>query len=441
MYKTLSAPHILQIEVSSLCPNRCQHCYNFWRKSGGSVAHANLSLDQADRIMDQIINSKVFHIVLTGGEPLLNKAVTFCILERAVTGGVTTSLNSTLVTLTESDAIRLKNLKVSMVLTSLLGPSEEIHDEIAQKKSAFKKTLRGIQILRKVGVPISVNMVISKKNKHLIRETGNLAKSLGVSSFNATRAGCPGNCFDFSGLSLDLKEFRSYLEELHTFGKENGMAVDVLSAYPLCGIKEVNRYQGFSSRRCMAGVNTLAISASGEVRPCTHLDTNYGNLLYEDLNDIWRRMTEWRNGSLIPETCRSCKVLPWCGGGCRMEAKMRNESLCDIDPYASPLDADYVFEQLKSRSKQDEPLPSVVHINPKIRWRLENFGAVVFTGTRFACYLNPEGFRWLQKIPLDVDIPTLDLSERFGKMQEGFIEGLVLRKVLVPSDSKAQERR
>lgn len=441
MYKTLSAPHILQIEVSSLCPNRCQHCYNFWRKSGGSVAHASLSLDQADRIMDQIINSKVFHVVLTGGEPLLNKAVTFRILERAAIGGVTTSLNSTLVTLTESDAIRLRGLGVSMVLTSLLGPSEEIHDEIAQRKSAFKKTLCGIQILRNAGVPVSVNMVISKKNKHLVRETGNLAKSLGVSSFNATRAGCPGNCFDFSGLSLDLNEFRSYLEELHIFGKENGMAVDVLSAYPLCGIKEVDRYQGFSSRRCMAGVNTLTISASGEVRPCTHLDMNYGNLLEKDLNSIWRRMTEWRDGSLIPETCRSCKVLSWCGGGCRMEAKMRNGSLCNIDPYASPSDADYVFEQLRSRSKQDEPLPSVVRLNPKIRWRPEDFGAVVFAGTKFACYLNPEGFRWLQKIPSDVDLPVVDLATRFGKMQGGFMAGLVLRKVLIPSDPKAQERR
>jgi len=441
MYKTLSAPHVLQIEVSSLCPNRCQHCYNFWRKSGGPVAHASLSLGQANRIMDQIISRRVFHIVLTGGEPLLNKAVTLRILERAAIGSITTSLNSTLITLTESNAIRLKDLRVSMVLTSLLGPSGDIHDEIAQRKLAFKETIHGIQILRNAGIPVSVNMVISKKNKHLVRETGDLVKSLGINSFNATRAGCPGNCFDFSGLSLDLNEFRSYLEELHIFGEKNDMVVDVLSAYPLCGIKEVNRYQGFSSRRCMAGVNTLTISASGEVRPCTHLDMNYGNLLEEDLNDIWCKMTEWRDGSLIPSTCHSCKVLPWCGGGCRMEAKMRNGSLCNIDPYASPSDADYVLEQLRSRIKQDAPLPSVVRLNPKIRWRPENFGAVVFAGTRFACYLNHEGFRWLQKIPSDMDFLTLDLIVRFGKMQEGFIEGLVLRKVLIPSDSKAQERR
>lgn len=441
MYKTLSAPHVLQIEVSSLCPNRCQHCYNFWRKSGGPVAHASLSLSQADRIMDQLINHKVFHIVLTGGEPLFNKAVSFRILERAAISGITTSMNSTLVKLTASDATRLKELKISVVLTSLLGPTAEVHDEMVQRKSAFEETLHGIHVLRSAEVPVSINMVISKKNNHLIRETGNLAKSLGVSSFNVTRAGCPGNCFDFSNFSLNLDEFRSYLGELHTFGNENNMSVDVLSAYPLCGIKEVNKYQDFTSRRCMAGVNTLTISASGEVRPCTHFDESYGNLLEENLANIWHKMTEWRSGSLMPEICRSCKVLPWCGGGCRMEAKMRSGSLCNLDPYASPPDADYVFEQLKSRVKQNTPLPSTVRLNPRIRWRPESFGAVVFNDTRFACYLNSEGFQWLKKLPRNTDLPTADLTEKFERVREGFVEGLVERKVLIPSNSNAQERR
>jgi len=80
-------------------------------------------------------------------------------------------------------------------------------------------------------------------------------------------------------------------------------------------------------------------------------------------------------------------------------------------------------------------------LNPKIRWRPENFGATVFAGTRFACYLNPEGFQWLKRIPFETDLSTVDLTTRYGKMQEGFIEGLVLRKVLISSDFKAQERR
>ncbi len=433
MYKTLSAPHIAQIEVTSLCPNRCQHCYNFWRKSGGFEASASLTLTQADRIVDEIIAHHVFHIVITGGEPLANKATTFHILERAADGGVTTSINSSLISLTKSDVDLIRDLGVKMVMTSILGPNSETHGEIAQNKSAFDLTVKGIRLLQSANVPVSVNMVVSKKNHGLIRETGDLVKSLGVNIFNATRAGCPGNCLDFSDFSLNIEEFRSYLETLHILGKEENMSVDVLSAYPLCGIKDVNRYTGFMGRRCMAGVNTLTISASGEVRPCNHIDTSYGNILQESMSEIWRRMIEWRDGSLMPNICRSCKILPWCGGGCRMEAKMRSGSISNIDPYACPSDSEFVYDQLINRHKTKVALPEIVRLNPKIRRREESFGATIFVDTHFGCYLNPDGFKWLKMLPYGTDLFSANLVERFGRVKDGFIEGLFDRRVLLPS--------
>ena len=431
MYKTLSAPHVVQIEVSSMCTNSCLHCYNFWRQGDGITPPANLSLEQADQIMDQLVACKVFHLVLTGGEPLLNKKTLFGILERANKDGMTAGVNSTLITLTENDAVKLKELGVIVVLTSLLGPTAKTHDKIAQQNSAFEKTIQGIRILQQAQVPVSVNMVVSKKNQHLIRGTAELVKSLGLKSFNATRAGCPGNCSDFSEFSLDLQEFRSCMEELHTIGIEKKLSVDTLSSSPLCGIKEVNRYQKFSNRRCMAGINTVTISATGDVRPCGHLEINYGNLLRENLSDIWKRMTKWRDGSMIPVTCKSCKVLPWCGGGCRMEAKMRNGSLLELDPYASPPDVDYVFTQLTSHDKKELFLPATVRVNPRMRWRSEDFGAAFFVGARFACYLNHKGLKLIQGLPRNDDLSTSYLVDKLGKDQDKFVADLIERGILV----------
>ena len=143
-------------------------------------------------------------------------------------------------------------------------------------------------------------MVISQKNKNFVRETAHLVKSLGLPHFSSTRAGCPGNCLDFSELSLDLEEFREYLETLHAAGIEEQMAVGVLESYPLCGIKEVTRYKVFTGRRCLAGVTTLTVASDGTVRPCSHLDVHYGNLLTEELPVVWKRMAMWRDGSLLP---------------------------------------------------------------------------------------------------------------------------------------------
>jgi len=434
LYKTLSAPHIVQIEVSAMCTNRCLHCYNFWRQNDGYMTLTNPSLEKVDRIMDQLIAHRVFNLVLTGGEPLLNKEGMFRILERAIESDMATSVNSTLVTLDKKDATKFKELRVSTVLTSLLGPTAEIHNQIVQRNLAFEETIHCIKILQQAKVPVSVNMVISKKNHHLILETAKLVKSLGLKNFNATRASCPGNCCDFSEFSLSLQEFRLYLENLNTIGKEENMLVDALSSYPLCGIKEVNRYQRLSSRRCMAGVNTITVSAMGDVRPCGHFDVSYGNLLREDLSSIWQRMTEWRDGRMLPVTCQSCKVLPRCGGGCRMEAKMRRGSPSELDPYASPSDADYVYGQLTSRDKKSFTLPSTVRLNPKMRWRPESFGAALFVGARFACYLNSAGLKLIQNLPRDIDLSTTNLIERLEASQENFVEGLIERGVLVSTN-------
>ncbi len=438
MYKKLSAPQVVQIELSSLCPNNCQHCYNFWRNKGDNKGCSlegspNMSINQIEAIMDQLIEYRIFHIILTGGEPLLNKNVLFRAIEKAKENGITTSINSTLTTLNDRDCAKLKKLEVSIVMTSILGPNPGIHDQLVEKHGAFQQTVEGINLLQKFNVPVAINMVVTKKNKMYILETMHLAKELGLKSFNCTRAGCPGNCKDFNKYSLDVTEFRQYLKDLRSYGLEEGLNTDALSSYPFCGVKEIDEYKNLSKRRCMAGINTVAISATGDVRPCTHLDKDYGNMLAENLDEIWDRMTEWRDGSLIPSICKACKVLPWCGGGCRMEAKMRSGSLSELDPYSLPENSDTVYNLLKKRKVEEIEIPPKVKVNPKIRWRPESFGAAMFLGTRLACYLNNDGIKLFTELAEYKDLTREVFIEKCNIIGEGFAEGLVHKKVMMPS--------
>lgn len=369
MYKTLCAPLVIQIEISADCTNRCLHCYNFWRKDKELISENNLSSESIDKIIEQLIKIKVFHVVFTGGEPFLNKSVLFQAIEKLRAANITIGINSNLIPLNFADAKRLIQLNVVSVLTSIMAPNAKIHDEIAQFKGAFEKTIRGIRILQKVGISPMVNMVISQKNKYLLRETALFVKSLGIKHFNSTRAGCPGNCENFSELSISLPEFRNYLEELYVIGKQEKISVGVLESYPLCAIKDIKRYKSFIGRRCSAGIITMTIAVNGDVRPCSHLDVIYGNIFSKTISSIWGLMKEWRDGSLLPYECRICKILAWCGGGCRMEAKMRNGSFITLDPYAVLSDVEYVFSELfKIRRKISDSFPSTFQLNPKTRW-------------------------------------------------------------------------
>ncbi len=432
MYKTLSAPLVSQVEISDRCNIKCMHCYNFWRKDCSQTKLNDISLKAIDRVMDQLASYHVFHTVFTGGEPLLNKKVLFRALERAQNGDITTGINSNLNPLTRGDAKLLKSLRVTNVLTSVMAHTSEIHDKLAQCSGAFERTIQGIRFLQEVGVPVSVNMVVSQQNKGIISDTARFVKSLGVKHFNATRAGCPGNCSDFSDMSLSVQEFRDYLDELHDIGEKEHIGVGVLESYPLCAIKEIKKYKDFTGRRCMAGVTTITVAADGSVRPCSHLDVGYGNIFNEDLDVIWKRMQEWRNGDFLPTRCRTCKLLSQCGGGCRMEAKMRSGSFASLDPYVSLEDVEYAASQLvKAERQQCTHLPLAFKVNPKVRWRTEAFGAVVFIGSRFKCYLNAAATKLLQNLVFGRSYQLSDFAESFGDNVDHFLEKLYNRQLFV----------
>lgn len=431
LYQTLSAPINCQLELTTSCNHNCSHCYNFWRKD---LERRDSSLGKAavSEIVKKLADAKVFDIIITGGEPLMKYDVlTHCIREaRDAELGI--SLNSNLVPLTRVRARELHSLGIKQVLISLMGPSAEVHDEIARSKGSFERVVRNIQMAQEEGIQIVVNMVISKANLLYIKSTAKLVSSIGVKKFAATKAGCPGNCLDFSQFSLSKGEFQQYLQDLQEIGEELNLATDALEGYPLCGIGDLDRYYSFIGRKCYAGVTTMTVASNGEVRPCSHLDVSYGNLLKEDLAEIWARMGVWRDGIYLPIICKGCKLLPACGGGCRMEAKMRNGSLSTMDPYCSPENVESSLASLqdhRSRLSKKKPLGSF-GIKP-YRYRRESFGVTILAG-KFRAFLNTAGYELLKQFETGVQYSLADKRIKWGTLDSGsFIRGLIQKGIAV----------
>ena len=359
-------------------------------------------------------------------------SLTWCI-EEARKANLGVSLNSNLVSLTRFRAHELRSLGISQILTSLTGSAPELHDKIVQSKGSFVKVVGNIQMAQEEGIQVIVNMVVSKINLSDIKETAKLISSIGVKKFTATKAGCPGNCSDFSEFSLSHEEFLRYLRDLREISEELGFEMDALEGYPLCGIGDLNRYRSFikKSRKCFAGVTTVTIASNGEVRPCSHLDISYGNLFKEDLKEIWTRMGVWRDGTYLPIVCKSCKLLPACGGGCRMEAKMRNGSLFSMDPYCVPRDVERSFSSLQEHRKiivenqlKDFEIKSY-------RYRRESFGVTVLA-EKSRAFLSDAGFAILKQFEIGTRYSPEDKRVQWGTMEPtDFVRGLIRRGVAI----------
>ena len=300
MNKRLKSPINVQIEVTGECTSECFHCYNSWRgKSGHSlrkIRSGSLCKESIITILEKLSAAEVFNVSITGGEPLINWSTTLAGVRFAYLKDMGVGLNSNLVLLNKEKAKDLKQAGLKHVLTSILGPDAEIHDSITQRKGSFRKLIEGIKVAHDVGIKVSANMVISQLNHGYVIKTAQMVAELGIKNFMATKAGCPGNCSDFSHLQLSQSQLVKFLNDLCWVHENLGLFVDSLEPIPFCGLYGVNHPELFTSRRCNAGVMTATVSYNGSVRPCPHLDMSYGNLLTEDLSTIWARMDPWSQG-------------------------------------------------------------------------------------------------------------------------------------------------
>lgn len=447
MYRRIKSPTIVQVELTEKCPNVCLHCYNYWRSKepGGIRKCTDLPVSMVPVIAEKLASAGVFHLVLTGGEPLANKKSLKAFIVECGNRGITCGINSTLRGLFSEDVEMFKQKHVLGILVSLLGSTPEKHDAITQSAGSFYQTVKGIQTLIENKVSVSISMVISAKNNTDLIKTAILAKSLGAKGFYATKASCAGNCQDFHELKLDQKQFNEHLEDLLVVSRNLDIKSGFLECYPLCGINEAHKFQEFLGRKCFAGVTGMTIGPTGEARPCSHLDSVYGNIFTESLSDIWERMAHWAKQDYLPETCRNCSILKQCSGGCRMEAKMLNRGIHNLDPYAMPQNVPSVitgFNQLENDTNDtlEVELHGAYQINKRVRTRKEEFGSVVFIGSNLAGYLDERLTKLINFLKLSVPQEVEDLilfaeSECCFKNGLQVIQTLVLKKILVPRSS------
>lgn len=433
MYTTLCSPITCQVELTTACNHNCSHCYNFWRKEqkgkGMSLTRATVEV-----VVKKIATAGVFDIVVTGGEPLMAYGTLVACIKSAKESGLGVSMNSNLVPLNRSRVRELYSLGVKHILTSLMGPTSEIHDTLAQSKGSFEKVVKNIRMAQEEGVRVVVNMVVSKFNLAYVKDTARLVSTIGVKKFSATKAGCPGNCSDFSAFSLTLDEFRQYLRDLREVGEELGLEIDALEGYPLCGIGDLDYHHSFIGRKCYAGVTTATIASDGSVRPCSHLDISCGNIFEEDLKEIWNRMDDWRSSTYLPHDCKMCDLLPICGGGCRMEAKMRFGDISAPDPYCAPENIKPALESLanyRARTARESLLSENFAVM-SYRSRAESFGATILVGGKSRSFLSKNGFEILKQFITGTTYSVGDERITWGEIDpRKFVTGLIQRGIAI----------
>ena len=320
----LRLPTTVQLEITENCNFRCQHCY---RLEDAERHFQDNPDDKVIRIATMLADAQVYNIILTGGEPMTRPHLLEHLTSLLSEKGCNVNINSNITLLTESLINNFIRTDVRNILVSCPSGNPDEYNAITRTR-AFETFDRKLRMLTESGIHYSINMVVNRLNYGSVRKTAEYVRSIGATRFGATPMSL-NPLYPRKDLLLTNEEVRNMLYELRAIHDELGMDIDVMEALPKCAIPEEFVREGlfFTKRKCQAGLTTAAVSANGDVRPCTHNPKSYGNMLETPLEDIWKTMGSWRDTSYIPDDCLDCALLSRCHGACRINAMTQNGSL------------------------------------------------------------------------------------------------------------------
>tara|TARA_B100001540_G_C15776139_1_gene628753 strand:+ start:262 stop:1791 length:1530 start_codon:yes stop_codon:yes gene_type:complete len=331
--KIYSAPTVINLEMTEACNVKCRHCYNPWREE--HAGKFNLDEKKIDYLIDEFVKNKVFHVILSGGEPLAKFKELCYALEKLVANNISTSLNSNLMLATPEKMKKLKDIGLDHVLTSWFSYFPTETDYITTYKGSFQKIVDGIKTTVAAGIRVSANTIVTQLNHETIYKSGKFLNSLGVSQFFAHRVIPPA--YDRKDVkkqhSAKQEIAKQSLDELLRLKNEFGMSVGTLINYPLCMIGDLQKYQDFVGRGCPTQQgHRFNINSNGETHGCVMEDKNYGNVYEVGLKEAYEKTSSWRNESYLFEGCKGCHYIDVCQSGCRMDAYAASGKMDGRDP-------------------------------------------------------------------------------------------------------------
>lgn len=389
-------PPFVHWEVTPECNHNCIHCYNYWRKDSEKLESmkTDFNAEHYFKIAQKLVEQKAHTVIVTGGEPLLVFDKVVNAIELLKQNGINISINT--------NAVLISEKIIEFVLKHNIGffISFPCHDEdtcdfITGRKGSLKRILYSLDILTQRKVRFSLNIVASKANIDHLQETVDfLKKRYGIMKIYITRVGKPVN----SDSSFD-KYMLSYndlcrLQDICVKTKfENGIEVDTGCPYTLCSINSQKSFELFGYKKiCTAGKTSYAVDTFGNVKACPRDSKIYGNILKEDFSEIWSRISEWRDGTLLPEECKKCNMRNICKGGCRVDAFPYTGQLDSLDTTARLENLPIKYNKSENVIKYSDDdiftLNPVKYVEEEFGYRISYKNSYVFVTKELMEFLN-----------------------------------------------------
>ncbi|MBV8821914.1 MAG: pyrroloquinoline quinone biosynthesis protein PqqE, partial [Ktedonobacteraceae bacterium] len=281
MNKASNRPLGLLAELTYRCPLHCPYCSNPLNLSSYSD---ELTLDEWVRVFAEARTLGVLQLHLSGGEPLQRRDIVE-IVEQAHAVGFYTNLITSALALTLAKAEQLKKVGLDHVQISLQAANADTSDMIAGTPS-FQKKVTAARMVKALGFPLTLNVVLHRRNIEQIGPILALAEELAADRIELANTQYYGWALHNRPALLPTRE-QLQQAELVVRAERERLAGQMQILYVLPD------YYSRYPKPCMGGWarHQLTVTPNGNVLPCSAAaqipSLPIENIRLRSLEEIW----------------------------------------------------------------------------------------------------------------------------------------------------------
>jgi radical SAM protein with 4Fe4S-binding SPASM domain len=313
-FRVLTAPFLVDLQITNKCNSFCQHCY-----AESSASGSHLSFSDIINVLDNCAQAGVFEIALGGGEPTLHPRLVD-ILKAARKRNLVCNLATN---------GKSMNSKLARILAKYCGAValsiEFLYEDFKKRRGFdFGKFLESVMLLKKAGLRLVFQVTVSCANIYKIKEIARFLsryKPYGI-VFLAYKPLGRGKHFDLPLSVMNNKEVLKEFEKCFIILEKERIKIgyDCCMGSLLTGLTLKNNAEIYG---CSATRESIGVNMNLDVLPCSFASKErLGNLRNETLLSIWHNHTtnlfrnKFENKITNNEKCKLCRYRNTCLGGC-----------------------------------------------------------------------------------------------------------------------------
>jgi pyrroloquinoline quinone biosynthesis protein E len=356
----MDRPFGLLAELTYRCPLSCAYCSNPVNLTGYSD---ELTTAEWRRVMVEAHELGVLQLHLSGGEPLLRRDLVE-LVDTARELGLYTNLVTSALGLSRRRAEELRAAGLDHVQVSVQADEQATSDRIAGIPS-FKRKIEACQLVKELGWPLTLNVVLHRQNIDRIDAVLRLAEELGADRIELANT----QYYGWGWRNRDaLLPSRAQLEQaepvVSAARKRLTGRMDVIYVLP--------DYYSRYPKPCMGGwaKRQLTVAPNGDVLPCPAAQTlplPRESVREESLAWIWTQsplFQSFRGTDWMPQPCQSCDRREIDFGGCRCQAFLLTGDPARTDPVCH-LSPDHHIVDDAVRAANEDPAPTELTLIPR----------------------------------------------------------------------------